>query len=163
VLISSIISTKKMRMITISLINCIDETTMIVEMNHHLIVELNFIEMNVIDQMIDFKIVVSRNALYVTNSIVDQSIIQIRSERTRKSALQMVFLNSRTVIVFISTSANTRTQMRMTIMMKWFSILRTSRLASSLQAFLRSSLRSHQRILASLMHFWSSSSQTSYF
>jgi hypothetical protein len=90
---------------------------MIVEMNH-LIVELNFIEMNVIDQMIDFKIVVSRNALYVTNSIVDQSIIQIRSEKIQRSDFQIVFLNSRTVIVFISTSANMRAQMRMTIMMR---------------------------------------------
>ncbi len=90
---------------------------MIVEMNH-LIVGLNFIEMNVIDEMIDFKIVVSRNALYVTNSIVDQSIIQIRSEKIQRSDFQIVFLNSRTVIVFISTSANMRAQMRMTIMMR---------------------------------------------
>jgi hypothetical protein len=89
--ISNIIRTTKST-ITISLIDNIDETIMIVEMNH-LIVELNFIEMNLvtIDQMIDFKIVVSRNALYVTNSIVDQSIIQIRSERTRKNDFESFF------------------------------------------------------------------------
>jgi hypothetical protein len=164
--INSIIRKMKPK-ITISLIDSIDEKMnhhMIVEMNH-LIVELNFIEMNLvtINQMIDFKIVVSRNASYVTNSIVDQSITQIRSEKIQRSDFQIVFLNSKTVIVFINTSANTKAQTRMTIMMRWFSILKNFQLASSLQASLRSSLRSHQRILASLMHFWLSSSQMSCF
>jgi hypothetical protein len=65
----------------------------------------------VIDQMIDFKIVVSKSALFATNLIVDQSITQIRSKKTRKSVLQIVFLNSETIIVFISTSSSTRIEM----------------------------------------------------
>jgi hypothetical protein len=99
---SNIIRTKMTRTINISLIDNIDEMNhrMIAEMNHHLTDGSDFIEMNfVIDQMIDFNlIVVPRNALYVTNSIVDQSIIQIRSERTRKSVFQIVFRNSETII-----------------------------------------------------------------
>jgi hypothetical protein len=114
-------------MITISLIDNIDEMSTIVEMNHHLIDESNFIEMNfAIDQMIDFKIVALRNALYVANLIVDQSIIQKKSETIQRNVLQIVFHSLRTIIVFISTFVNTRAQktMRMTIMMRWFSILK---------------------------------------
>ncbi len=100
---SNIIRTKMTRTITISLINNIDEMNhrMIVEINHHLSDESNFIEMNfVIDQMINFNLIVDlKSALYVTNSIVDQSIIQIRSERIRKSVFQIVFRDSETIIV----------------------------------------------------------------
>jgi hypothetical protein len=73
---------------------------MTVEMKNYLIDELNFFEKDfVIDQVINFKIVVSRNALYVTDSIVDQSITQIRSEKTRKDVFQIVFRESETIIV----------------------------------------------------------------
>jgi hypothetical protein len=119
----------KMRMrltIIISSIDSIDEMSMIVEMNHHLIDALNFIEMNFeINQMIDFQIVALRNALYATNLIVDQSIIQIRSEKIWKSVLQIAFRNLETIIVFINTSSSTRIETtRLTIMTKWFNILK---------------------------------------
>jgi hypothetical protein len=48
-----------------------------------MIVEEGIVEVDfVVDQMIDSKIVVSGNASYATNSIVDQRIIQKRSEMT---------------------------------------------------------------------------------
>jgi hypothetical protein len=109
-LISNIIKTTKSTII-ISLINNIDEMSMIVEMNLYLIDESNFIEMNfaiMINQMIDFKIDVLKSALFATNLIVDQSIIQIKNERTRKSDLQIVFLILRTIIIFINIFVNTK-------------------------------------------------------
>jgi hypothetical protein len=49
-------------------------------------------------ETIDFKIiVVSKSALYVKNLIVDQSIIQKRSERTRKSDFLIVISNTKLV------------------------------------------------------------------
>jgi hypothetical protein len=65
--------------------------------------EMNF-EMDFeIDQMIDFKIVVRKDALYVENLNVDQRIISKRSEMTRKSVFSIDTLNSRTLIAFVST------------------------------------------------------------
>ncbi len=107
-------------MITTSLIDNIDEMSIIVEINHHLTAESNFIEMNfAINRMINFNLIVDlKSALYVTNSIVDQSIIQIKSERTRKSVSSMIFLSLKTIIVFSSIFANMRAQTRLTIMMR---------------------------------------------
>jgi hypothetical protein len=55
-------------------------TDSIVEKNHHSTAEKIFEA-----EMINFKHVALKNALYAKNLIVDQSIIQKRSERTRKS------------------------------------------------------------------------------
>ncbi len=92
--------------------------------NHHLIVEINtrtIVEMMIIqkvniridetnfemnfeiDQMINFKIVVRKDVLYVRNLIIDQSIIQKTSATTRKSAFSIDIHSSETIIVFVNT------------------------------------------------------------
>jgi hypothetical protein len=62
------------------------------EMNHHLIVEMNF----AIEQ-INFKHVALKSALYAKNLIVDQLIIQKRSERIRKSDFRIVISSTKLV------------------------------------------------------------------
>jgi hypothetical protein len=92
-------------------------TSSIVAMNHHSIVETNtrmivqttiiqtINEMNFeIDQMINFNQIVARkDALYVKNLIVDQSIIRKTSEMTRKSAFSIDTHSLETIIDFVST------------------------------------------------------------
>jgi hypothetical protein len=64
----------------------------IVERNHHSIIERVFET-----EIIDFKHVVLKNALYVKNLIVYQLIIQKRSERTRKSDFLIVTSSTKSV------------------------------------------------------------------
>jgi hypothetical protein len=68
----------------------------------HLIVEKVFET-----KMIDFKHVISKSALYVKNPIVDQSIIQKRSERTRKSDFLIVISSTKLVKSLIVDWINT--------------------------------------------------------
>jgi hypothetical protein len=71
------------------------------------------------------KIVVRKNALYVKNLIVDQSIIRKTSATICKSAFSIDIHNSETIIVFVNTFWNMKMkEMRTMIMKKWFSILR---------------------------------------
>jgi hypothetical protein len=72
-------------MINISLINNIVE-------RDHLIVERVFET-----EMIDFKHVALKSALYAKNLIVDQSIIQKRSEKIRKSDFLIVTSSTKLV------------------------------------------------------------------
>ncbi len=62
------------------------------EMNHYLIVEMNFAI-----ESIDFKHVVLKSALYAENLIVDQSITQKRSEKIRKSDFLIVISSTKFV------------------------------------------------------------------
>ncbi len=75
----NIIKRKTKSMINISL------TDNIVEKDYHSIVEKIFET-----EMIDFKHVALKSALYVKNLIVDQLIIQKKSERTRKKDFLIV-------------------------------------------------------------------------
>ncbi len=86
--------------------------------DHHLIVEVNTriipetiiqtideadFEVDFEVEIINFKIDVQKDVLYVRNLVVDQSIIRKTSATTRKSAFQIDTLNSETLIVFVST------------------------------------------------------------
>jgi hypothetical protein len=73
-----------------SMIN-ISLTDSIVERNHLIVEEIFETE------MIDFKHVALKNALYAENLIVDQSIIQKRSERIRKSYFLIVISSTKLV------------------------------------------------------------------
>ncbi len=113
-LVSSI-STFKIRTIsTLSIGN------IVAEMNHHLTVEANtrmIAEATIIrmidevnsevdfgvDQMINSKIVVRKDVLYVGNLIVDQPITRKTSAKTRKSAFSIDIHSLETIIVFVNT------------------------------------------------------------
>ncbi len=109
------ISTLRIRTISTLLIDniVVENHHLIVEANTQMIVEATIIrmideanfEMNFeIDQTIDIsQIVVSKNALYVRNLIVDQLIIRKTSATTRKSAFSIDILNLGIIIVFVST------------------------------------------------------------
>jgi hypothetical protein len=134
---SSISTLKIRKMITISSINSIVEI-------HHLIVEINIritfetiihqtidqmntstVEMNIEIEMINFKIVASKDALYVRNLIVDQSIIRKTSAMTRKSASSIDTHSSETIIDFVSTFWSMKMKkIRTMIIKRWFSISR---------------------------------------
>ncbi len=90
-------------------------------MNSLMIAETIIVEMKmnfVIDQMIDFKIVVLENASYSTNSIADQRIIRKRSEMTRKSVFSIDILSLKTLIACISTFSSIKVTKKMMITKK---------------------------------------------
>ncbi len=91
---------------------------MIVEANTRMIVEATIIRM--IDEVdfemdfeketitVNFKIIVRKDALYVGNLIVDQSIIRKTSATTRKSAFSIDTHSSGTITVSVNTFWNMR-------------------------------------------------------
>ncbi len=109
-LVSSINTFKIRTISTLLTDNIVEDHHLIVEMNIRIIVEttitqtideMNF-EVNFEIKMINFKIDVQKDVLYVRNLIVDQSIIQKTSATTQKSVFRLDTHSSGTIIVFVS-------------------------------------------------------------